>query len=123
MVLNSDGTLEVKMLFQGIDKAAATAIWQPHLDWIAAQSDMSVTAPVSVLDFPAKYFWNAAALSRIPGVIIRDDRPNADPAHFVWAGDATQCGRVLCSYHYGCPIRSSKTMPSIPLPRRWSTRR
>jgi FAD/FMN-containing dehydrogenase len=99
MVLNSDGTLEVKMLFQGIDKAAATAIWQPHLDWIAAQSDMSVTAPLSVLDFPAKYFWNAAALSRIPGVIIRDDRPNADPAHFVWAGDATQCGRVLCSYH------------------------
>ena len=99
MVFNSDGTLEVKMLFQGLDKAAASALWQPHLDWIAAQSDLSVTAAISVLDFPAKYFWNAAALSRIPGVIIKDDRPAADPTHFVWAGDATQCGRVLCSYH------------------------
>ncbi len=99
MVFAADGTLEVKMLFQGIDKAAASAIWQPHLDWIATQSDLTVTAPVSMLDFPAKYFWNAAALSRIPGVIVKDDRPFADPAHFVWAGDATQCGRVLCSYH------------------------
>jgi FAD/FMN-containing dehydrogenase len=98
MVFNSDGTLEVKMLFQGLDKATASALWQPHLDWIAAQSDLSVTSPVSVLDFPAKYFWNAAALSRIPGVIVKDDRPGADPAHFAWAGDAPQCGRVLCSY-------------------------
>lgn len=99
MVFNSGGELEIKMVFQSMDKASALLLWKPYLDWISTQNDLKLMGPPFIVDLPARAFWNADILSRLPGLIQRDDRPDANPAKFVWAGDAAQCGRVWSGYH------------------------
>jgi hypothetical protein len=94
-----DGTgLEFKMVFQGLDKATAAAVFKPYLDWIGSEESLRIEAKPVIQDVPPRAFWNADILSRLPGLIQKDDRPGADPGKFVWPGDAAQCGRVWSGY-------------------------
>src|SRR6185436_11770687 len=71
--------LEISMVFQGIDQAAATATWQPFIDWLmASPSDFEVSVPIKALAAPAHFFWDVEFLKKnLPFVIIKDDRPGA----------------------------------------------
>ena len=87
--------LEIGMNFQGLDKAQATAIWQPFLDWVAAQDDLAATTQ-AIFAGPGRYRWDGARLEAyVPGAIRHDDRPGAPAANFFWAANLAEAGHVI----------------------------
>ena len=87
--------LEIGMNFQGLDRAEAKAVWQPFLDWVAAQGDLAATTPV-IFAGPGRYRWDGAMLeTHVPGAIRRDDRPGAPAANFFWAANLAEAGHVI----------------------------
>ncbi|MBV9065585.1 MAG: BBE domain-containing protein [Methylobacteriaceae bacterium] len=96
IVLRSTNTLTIRMVFQGLDQAEATAAWQPFLQWAAASpQDFTIVAKPVIIAVPAQHFWNPAFLKLAPGIVVSDDRPGAPVGNIVWAGDAPQSGQVL----------------------------
>ena len=90
--------MQVRMVFQGLERAEALAVWQPFIDSLKARpDDYKVGAPL-ILALPAQKFWDAEFIGSLPGVINRDERPGADPGAFYWGGDAGQSGQVLHAY-------------------------
>ena len=98
IVLHSNRTMEVKMVFQGIDKASAQDIWADYINFIKSDPELSMKSPPFFIDVPGRAFWNADILQKFPNTIVRDDRTDAAPGSFVWAGDAHQCGQILYAY-------------------------
>lgn len=98
--INSDNSIEIKMLFQGIDEKAAKATWQPFFDFVNAHSpDMKFEDGPSVRAFPAKLFWDPDDLRKYaPNAIVVDTRPGAPSDNILWAGDAEQSGAFLHGY-------------------------
>jgi hypothetical protein len=94
-------TLELGMVFQGLNRQEAEATWRPLLDWVAgAPEDFTLDAPVAILDIPARHLWNAAVLTEhAPQLITLDDRPGAPEGNFYWAGDQGQVGQFLQAFH------------------------
>jgi FAD/FMN-containing dehydrogenase len=87
--------LQIGMNFQGLDKAQATAIWQPFLDWVAADADLVATPPVIVAG-PGRYRWDGAALVAFaPGSVLYDDRPGAPRANFFWSANLAEAGHFI----------------------------
>ena len=61
--------------------------------------DFSIERPVTILDVPARHFWNAGLLRKnLPSAIVSDDRPGAPEGNFLWAGDQGQVGWVIHGY-------------------------
>jgi FAD/FMN-containing dehydrogenase len=90
-----DNRLRIGMNFQGLEKPQATAIWQPFLDWVAAQDDMSATQPVIVAG-PGRYRWDGPALGAFaPGTVLYDDRPGASKANFFWSANLAEAGHFI----------------------------
>ena len=87
--------LVVAMNFQGLDTAEATAVWQPFLNWVAAQGELVATPP-TIFAGPGRYRWDGAMLEKyVPGAIKRDDRPGAPAANFFWAANLAEAGHVI----------------------------
>lgn len=95
-----DNSMNLSMVFQGLDQQQAAAVWRPFLDWVAASPrDFAIDGEVRTLAIPARDFWNAEFFKRnIPTAIVPDDRPGGNPGHFVWSGDHGQAGQVLHAY-------------------------
>lgn len=94
-----DNSFAVSMVFQGLDREAAERTWQPFLDWLRARPrDYAFAAPPSILAVPARRFWDASTLKSIPGVVLQDDRPGADPGNVFWAGNAGEAGWYIHGY-------------------------
>ncbi|MBV8936783.1 MAG: FAD-binding oxidoreductase [Alphaproteobacteria bacterium] len=98
--LRRDDTLSLSMVSRGLDKAAAQAVWQPFLDWIAASpQDYRVSGQPNIFALPARSLWDAAYLkAHSPNAIISDSRPGAAPGDFSWAGDHDQIGAFWHGY-------------------------
>ena len=90
--------LSINMVLQGLDQKAASAVWKPFFDWLAAHPEDYQTSKPGVQTLPARLFWNGAILKTLPGLVRGDDRPDAPKEHFFWAGDAGQVGQVLHAY-------------------------
>jgi len=99
LVLRPDNTLKIAMMFQGLTREQATAVWQPWFDAIAgdAQRFRTVSAP-SIVAVPARRLWDAGFLRQVPGVVVADDRSGAPEGNVFWAGDQGQVGQVLHAY-------------------------
>lgn len=93
-------TLELSMVFQGLNQAQAKDLWQPFLDWVkGSPSDFNIDREILVLEVPARDFWNPHALQKLaPGAVVFDDRPNAPASNFLWEGDHGQVGWVIHDY-------------------------
>jgi FAD/FMN-containing dehydrogenase len=95
-----DNRLSINMLFQGIDQAAAQAIWRPFLDWLGDHpDDFSLEAEPVIFALPARRLWDQVFLKELPDVVMTDDRPNALEDNIYWAGDAGQAGQFIDAYH------------------------
>ena len=91
--------LEALMVFHGIDRAQAEAVWRPLLDWVAAApQDFRVVTPLRALGLPGAQFWDPSVLRKAAGVIFVDDRPGAPEGNIAWAGDVAEAGQVLYAY-------------------------
>lgn len=91
--------LRVSMVFQGMDKAAAEAVWKPFFDFVrASPRDYAITDEPMIMAFPAKVMWNPVVMRNVPGAVAADWRPNAPVDNIAWAGDAEQAGQVFHGY-------------------------
>jgi FAD/FMN-containing dehydrogenase len=100
IVFGRGTTLRIAMVFQGLDRQQATDTWRPLLEWIAeSPREFSSDVPLTILEAPARHFWNADLLRKnVPAAIVSDGRPGAPAGNFIWAGDHDQAGQVLHGY-------------------------
>ena len=97
--LRRSNVLKISMVFQGLTRGEALAVWQPFIDEIAAAPrDFRFDSPPVVLSTSAREFWAPTAFKRWMGIIRRDDRPGAPEANVFWPGDQGQAGQVLQGY-------------------------
>lgn len=91
--------LWIRMVFQSLDREQAEAVWRLFFDWVAAApQDFVVVSQPAVLAAPGRRFWDSAALKRMPGLVIADDRPSAPEGNIFWAGNLDEAGQVLHAY-------------------------
>ena len=91
--------LRIQMLFHGLGRDEAEAVWRPFFDWIVASpQDFAVVSPLQVLAAPGRGFWDPATLRQIPGAVIADDRPGAPPANIYYVGNVDEAGQVIHAY-------------------------
>jgi FAD/FMN-containing dehydrogenase len=95
-----DNTMTVSMVFQGIDRDQAAAIWRPFLAWIADQGgDYTISQPPTFVALPAKFFWDPVFLKQnAPQVIMSDDRPGAPAGNVFWSSNLGEAGWFLHGY-------------------------
>ncbi len=88
------------MVFQGMNRQQAKEIWRPFVDWIASLPDeFTFEEPLTLLDIPARHFWDVEYLQKHPpGIVVADDRPGATRNSFYWDGDGGQVGFFLHGY-------------------------
>jgi FAD/FMN-containing dehydrogenase len=99
VALHDGRRLALSMVFQGLDKAQAQAVWAPFFAWVRERKEYSFTAEPSVVAIPARHFWNPQFFQKhAPGLITMDPRPGASPDHFVWSGDREQAGWFIHGY-------------------------
>lgn len=91
--------LSVTMLAQGRSEPEMRADWAPLTDWMDAHADrLTLPHPPLLIAVPARRFWDPAALRRLPGVVLPDDRPGADPNHVFWASNLEEAGQQIYAY-------------------------
>ncbi|HZT56610.1 MAG TPA: FAD-binding oxidoreductase [Burkholderiaceae bacterium] len=99
IVLARDNVLRIAMVFQGLDRGAASAVWQPFIDAVsAAPREFQMTSAPFIVALPARRFWEPGFLKLLPGVVVGDNRPGAPPGNIIWSGDQGQVGQVLHGY-------------------------
>jgi hypothetical protein len=92
-------SLEIMMLFQGLGRVEAEAVWRPFFDWVAgAPQDFVLASPPRSFAAPARHFWDPAALKTVPGLVVADDRQGAPEGNIFYAGDQGQAGEFLHGY-------------------------
>lgn len=98
--LRPDNVLKISMVFQGLTRSEARAVWQPFLDALAATpEDVAIDySPFQFVSTSAREFWSPTWLKRTFGFIRRDDRPGATPTNVFWPGDQNDAGQILHGY-------------------------
>jgi len=85
-----------EMVFQGLDERSVRKAWAAFMGFVTADSRaFDVVEPLQVFSTPARLFWDAENMNGLmPGVMMRDPRPNAASSAFWWTGDGEQAGRL-----------------------------
>lgn len=97
----SDNTVNVSMMFQGINQQQAMNAWQNFVSWVNKSSqNYSFEVPFSANDIPARNLWDTEFLKEhAPDAIEVDDRPGAQSGNMYWAGTKGEAGQFLYAYH------------------------
>jgi FAD/FMN-containing dehydrogenase len=95
-----DNTLEITMVFHGLDEALSKSVWQPFLDWVArSPQDYTMATAPRIGSLPAKYWWDADYLRKnLPDLVVSDPRSGAPKTHVWYAGDQGQVGMYWHGY-------------------------
>jgi hypothetical protein len=89
------------MMFQGLSKDQAGAVWEPFQAWVNdRQHDFVWASPFSVAALPARRLWDVDFLNQYASdAIVKDDRPGAAKENIFWKGDSEDTGQFLIAYH------------------------
>ncbi|HEV8693774.1 MAG TPA: BBE domain-containing protein, partial [Lysobacter sp.] len=99
MVFQTNNTLRLSMLFQGLTQQQAEQVWAPFVEWVRANKAYSFADEIKVMAQPARHMWDAEFFAKnAPGVMVTDDRPGAPRDRVLWAGDQGQVGQFLHAY-------------------------
>ena len=94
--IRPDNTLKIAMVFQGLTRGEAKAIWQPFIDAVEASDDLKIDfAPLKIVSTSAREFWSPTLVKRVLGFIGKDDRPGAPSTNVFWPGDKGQAGDFM----------------------------
>lgn len=95
-----DHAVQVAMLFQGLSREQAQAVWQPFFDAIdAAPDEYSIDfSPLKFVATSARMFWAPSLFKRALGFQRADSRPGAPRGNIYWAGDENQAGQFIHAY-------------------------
>ena len=97
--LRPDNVLKIAMVFQGLSRGEAQAVWRPFLAALDAADDWKVEfSPLKIVSTSARTFWSPTLIKRVLGFIKRDDRPDAPETNVFWPGDLGQAGQFLHGY-------------------------
>jgi FAD/FMN-containing dehydrogenase len=92
--VQSDNSLKISMVEQGLSREQARAVWKPFFDWIGSSADYTVTRQLGAGAHRAQSWWEI----RGNPSMIEDRRPNAPPDRGWWQGDQDQVGAYLHGY-------------------------
>jgi FAD/FMN-containing dehydrogenase len=92
--------LLITLLFQGLTKAEAEAIWKPFFDRVKqSPENYTITSDPMILVIPARYFWDLDFLRRnLPEAVSFDSRGGTSDKHYWWTGDSDQVGTYWHGY-------------------------
>jgi FAD/FMN-containing dehydrogenase len=92
--------LGLLMLWQGLNREQARAVWKPFLDRVAASPrDFKVSDPFAIEAIPARRAWDLQFMRQhFPTAVDHDDRPGAPAGNFFWAGNRGEAGQFLHGY-------------------------
>jgi FAD/FMN-containing dehydrogenase len=95
-VLESDNTLKLSFVMQGMTGPAAREVWKPFFDWVKASTDhYTIVEELRAGAIEARKWWR-------PGddrdSLVRDPRSGAPKYHAWWKGDADQVGFFITGY-------------------------
>ncbi|MCE9658913.1 MAG: FAD-binding oxidoreductase [Burkholderiales bacterium] len=94
-----DNVLKVSMVFQGLGRSEAQAVWQPYLSALDADKDWKVEfSPLKIVATSARTFWSPTLVKSLFGFIKKDDRPGVPETNVFWPGDQGQAGQFLHAY-------------------------
>lgn len=96
--LRPDNSVNFYMVFQGIDKTQAEALWKPFFEWLRHDPDMTVLSAPQLIALPARHFWDPATLKKIPGLVLSDNRPDAPADNVFWSGNLPETGQYMHGY-------------------------
>jgi hypothetical protein len=98
--LRRGNRLDVRMVFQGLGREQATAIWQPFMQWVTASPEnFTLAFAPRIVAGPARHWWDRAFLDAYaPGALLADDRPGASPDNVFWAGNLSETGHFLFGF-------------------------
>lgn len=93
-------TLDIGMVFQGLDQQQADKVWRPFLDWVTrSPQDFTIALAPRIASVPAQNFWNPEYIRKnLPKTVLADDRPGAPDGNIFWAGNLGETGHFLHSY-------------------------
>ncbi len=93
-------TLDVFMVFQGLERQQAESVWRPFLDGVTGSpQDFTIESPPRIIAVPARSFWDADYLRRnLPDAVLVDSRPGAPEGNVFWAGNLGETGQFLHGY-------------------------
>jgi FAD/FMN-containing dehydrogenase len=96
---NTENSVDVSMVFQGLSQAQAQQVWAPFLDWMRSHQDYAFEKAFQCVALPAQHFWDAGFLKKYaPGFVVSDERPGAPAHHMLWKGDLDQAGWFIHGY-------------------------
>jgi FAD/FMN-containing dehydrogenase len=99
IAIESQNTLRISIVCQGLDDAQVAKIWQPFFEWVKADTDLSVTAALSTGTGQGRHWWDAIyRKSRGSDSMISDSRADAPKTHAWWTGDQEQVGALLYGF-------------------------
>jgi FAD/FMN-containing dehydrogenase len=91
--------LSIAMLTHSYSQEEIVAAWAPFLDWVKARGDIyTIGVNPLLITIPGRAFWDPEVLLKIPGVVLRDDRPGAPADHVYWASNKDEAAQVLNAY-------------------------
>ncbi len=95
-----DKKMAVMMMFQGLTKAEADAVWKPFINWVASKgTDYIIEIPLRIAALPAQSMWDASFFkTHFPSAIVTDKRSDSTNNNFYWAGDGADAGQYIYGY-------------------------
>lgn len=91
--------MSVTMTAQGLSEAQIQAAWAPLFTWLKANpADYALAGEPTILAISGRKFWDPAFLRSIPGLVLPDNRPGANPDDLFWASNRGEAGQVLNAY-------------------------
>ena len=92
--------LDIRMVFQGLDRQQAEMAWQPFFHWVTGSpQDFTYRLTPRIVAVPARNFWDPTYLrAHVPGAVLSDDRPGAPEDNIFWAGNLSEVGHFLSGF-------------------------
>jgi FAD/FMN-containing dehydrogenase len=93
------GVITISMVFQGLARQEAEAVWRPFFDWVAASpQDLAFASAPQIGALPARRFLDPSLLKSVPGRTLADDRHGAPADNIFWAGNLEEAGALWYAY-------------------------
>nr|WP_026253878.1 FAD-dependent oxidoreductase [Legionella shakespearei] len=101
VILNPENELQLALVFQGMNKSEVDTLWHPFIKWLERNPER-YQVKINSLVLPARTFWDYTYLEQhLPADIIADQRKNATPGEFWWAGNQAEVSIYLTHYQSG----------------------
>jgi FAD/FMN-containing dehydrogenase len=91
--------MSVAMVCHSLDQAEIEQVWAPFISWLKSRPEsFSFTRGPQAVSLPGRSFWDPAVLTQIPGIVLKDSRPDSPSGNIFWASNLGESAQVLHAY-------------------------